>query len=223
LSLAACGGDRSGGPTGSPTAIVGNAPDLTVQAGTAMVILDAPAASGTGSADLRDGRIILNVVRAPASEKGMVVRTPDGVFQRFSNGWQRVSGPLLPDPLTAGDPLVGINLMRGVVKVLSDGGAQVRTASTFRYTLTVNPEQAKQAAPAEAKAALEAYLGPRTADFPLDVWIDSKGLVRRVQVPTQLRGDGPPTTRSDFAPVSVTVDFVTFGVPVQVTTPEGVS
>jgi hypothetical protein len=223
LSLPACGGDRSGGPKGQPAAIVGNAPDVTVAAATAQVIVDAPAASGSGPADLHDGRINLDVVRAPASEKGTVVRTADGVFQRFNGGWQKVAGPLLPDPLTAGDPLLGINLIRGVVKVLSDGGAQVRSASTFRYTATISPEQAKEAAPPEAKALVDAYLGQRSADFPLDVWIDSQGRIRRLQVPTKLRGDGPPTTRSDFAPVSVTVDFVTFGLPVQVTTPEGAS
>jgi hypothetical protein len=174
-------------------------------------------------ADLRDGRIALDVVRAPASQKGTVVRTPDGVFQRFGGAWQKAPGPLLPDPLTAGDPTLGINLIRGMVKVLSDGGAQVRSASTFRYTVTVDPVQAREGTPPAAVPILDAYLGARQARFPIDVWVDSKGLIRRVQVPTQLRGDAPPTTRSDFAPVSVTVDFVTFGVPVQVTTPEGAS
>jgi hypothetical protein len=223
LLLSGCGGDRSGGPKGPATAIVGNAPDITVAAGSARVILDAPAASGTGVADLRDGRIALDVVRAPASEKGSVLRSPDGVFQRFGAGWQKVPGPLLPDPLTAGDPVLGINLVRGMVKVLSDGGAQVRSASTLRYTVTVDPEQARQATAAADRPVVEAYLGPRSARFPIDVWVDAQGRIRRVQVPTQLRGDAPPTTRSDFAPVSVTVDLVAFGVPVQVTTPEGVS
>jgi hypothetical protein len=223
LFLAGCGGDRSGGPKGTPAAIVGNAPDLTVAAGTAQVILDAPAGSGTGVADLRDGRVSLDVVRAPGSQKGTVVRTADGVFERFGTGWQKGAGPLLPDPLAAGDPVLGINLIRGMVKVLSDGGAQVRSASTFRYTVTVDPVQAREGTPPAAAPVLDAYLGARTARFPIDVWIDGKGLIRRVQVPTGLRGDAPPTTRSDFAPVSVTVDFVTFGVPVQVTTPQGAS
>jgi hypothetical protein len=47
----------------------------------------------------------------------------------------------------------------------------------------------------------------------MDVWIDSKLLIRRVEVSTDLRPT-TPSTRSDRLPIATDVDYISFGVPV---------
>ena len=58
----------------------------------------------------------------------------------------------------------------------------------------------------------------RSARFPIDVWVDAQGRIRRIQVPVPLRS-GPPVTRSDGEPRVVTIDYDTFGAAPTVTVP----
>lgn len=80
LALAACGGDRTGGPRGDPQAIVDASPDRTLEAGEARFEAGAPDARRTGEIDfdapvvasgedatpypeLNDPRSVVDVVR----------------------------------------------------------------------------------------------------------------------------------------------------------------
>jgi hypothetical protein len=67
--------------------------------------------------------------------------------------------------------------------------------------------------PPARQGALSQLLGHRTASFPIRVWIDSKLLIRRVEVPTDLKPT-TPATRVDRMTIATDVDYLAFGVPV---------
>jgi hypothetical protein len=214
IVAAGCGGDRSGGPIGSPEDIVTKAPDLTLAARTARVSINAPVATAQGVVDLitRSGRLRVTDV-ALGMPADVVVVEGRGYAKRASDpAWTAIAGAL-PEALRGGDPFANLDLVRGTVHILSDGGAEVDGASTLRYTLTIDPEQAITTTPPDRQAALRAVLQGRTALFMMDVWIDSKLLIRRVEVATDLRPT-TPSTRPDRLPIATDVDYITFGVPV---------
>jgi hypothetical protein len=195
--IAGCGGDRSGGPAGRPEDVVGRAPDVTLSARTARIRINSPTAAASGVVDFaaRSGRL---KVAAPGLTKAVNVVISDG------DG--------LPPALVGGDPFANVDLVRGTVHILSDGGAEVDGASTIRYTLTIDPQQAIEVTPPARQPEIRAVLQGRTAMFPMDVWIDSKLLIRRVEVPTDLKAT-TPVTRVDRLPIATDVDFLSFGVP----------
>ena len=194
--VAGCGHDRIGGPTGPPAAVVGNAPDRTVAAGTARVTIDGETATATGVVDLANATGHL-AVRPGSPTTTIAVRA--GGFGA------------LPPSLQAGDPFVAIDLLRGASSVETYGGAEVRGASTIRYTVKIDPAVAVAAAPPSTKAGLQAITdaaGPGL--IQTDVFIDSAGRIRRVQLPNPMRA-GPPVTRPDGEVKGVTIDYEDFG------------
>ena len=185
LTLSGCGGDRSGGPTGTPRQVVGQAADLTLAAGTAQIKIQSPDATATGAIDFQaySGRLSL---RATVQAQPIDLVIAQGVgYARSGSGWQRLEG-VVPDVLAGGDPFADPDLLRGAVYFLSDGGAEVDGASTIRYTLHIDPAKAVAATPPDRQAAVRRVLKGRSAPFTMDVWIDSAGRARRIQVPTQL-------------------------------------
>jgi hypothetical protein len=214
LLLAACGGDKSGGPVGAPEDVVTRAADVTLGAGTARIKINSPSAAATGVVDLRTESGQLSVA-APGVPKaadllisagtGYVKQMPDAGFIKLDAA--------VPDVLRGGDPFADIDLVRGTVHILSDGGNEVDGASTLRYTLTIDPQQAVSTTPPARQPELRAVLENRTALFMIDVWIDSTLHIRRVEVPTDLIPTTPPT-RVDRMPVASDVDYLVFGVPV---------
>jgi hypothetical protein len=193
--VSGCGHDRSGGPVGSPTAVVGQAPDRTVAAGTARVTIDGEQASATGVVDLAQATGRLDVRPGPADP----VPVTAGAFAA------------LPPSIQAGDPFLAIELLRGAKEVDPYGGAEVRGASTLRYTVKIDPAAAVAAAsPATrpAVAAAAASAGPGLVQ--VDVFIDSTGRIRRLQLPNPLRA-GRPVLRPDGEVKGVTIDYEDFG------------
>lgn len=108
-AVTGCGRDRTGGPRGDSTAIVVNAPEVTVHAGRARIDVAAPGATSVGNADLATGQV------------NMDVRPPTGTAAELR------------------DPLVALDVVRHVVTVVPFGGAEVRGASTIKYLLDVAP------------------------------------------------------------------------------------
>lgn len=235
LTGVACGGVP--GPVGDPTTIVTKAPDTTLAAGSAQIEVDGPAALTIGVVDLASGDADYTVTIAPGydtSQQSGRLRTlggtvylqpatdPDPKKGAAPPAWQRRPAGTLPGlastSMRFGDPIAAIDLLRGTQHILSDGGGEVRGVSTSRYSLQIDPTQAIEATPPARQPALKALLGGRTDFFTVDVWIDGKDRVRRVQVPTDLTHH-TPATRSDFLPIADTVDFVTFGPPVTETAP----
>jgi hypothetical protein len=219
LAVTSCGGDHSGGPLGSPEDVVTHAVDATIAARTAMIRIDAPAANAEGVVDLgvRSGHLTVfgTELDKPAD---LLISGGDGYIRRTTDPGYIAFGAAVPAPLEGGDPFADLDLVRGTVHILSDGGEEADGASTIRYTLTIAPDQALSSTPPARQASLRAVLDGRTANFDIDVWIDSKLLIRRVEVPTDLK-PVTPVTRVDGLPVATDVNYLTFGVPVAPVTP----
>ena len=113
--MAACGGDRSGGPRGEPSAVVGQAPDKTVAAGRATVSAAGPGVVGEGTVDFTAKTSDVRVEGPKAESAGVELR----------------------------DPVRVVDLVRGVVDIEPYGGAEVRGASTIKYELEVDPRRAQ--------------------------------------------------------------------------------
>jgi hypothetical protein len=214
VGLAGCGGDRSGGPTGRPEDVVGAAPDLTLAAGTARVRINAPVAAAQGVVDLRahSGRLSVSDVSFGKPADLLITGGTGYIKQASDRVWTVVDGSL-PETLRGGNPFANLDLIRGTVHILSDGGGEVDGFSTIRYTLTIDPGQAITVTPPARQTALRSVLQGRTKLFTMDVWIDSKRLVRRVELSTDLRPT-TPSTRSDRLPIATDVDYLAFGVAV---------
>jgi hypothetical protein len=217
LTATGCSGDRSGGPRGEPSAIVGHAPALTFAARTARVVIDGSDANATGVVYLTSG-----VSRLDVSDGSTVVLAGDTTYRRAKGetAFRRVTADAVPASLRPGDPVAAVALVAGMTTVRSDGGAEVRGASTIAYTIKVDAKAAISAAPPDRQGAIRRVVGdpPDDAAFQLEVAVDSQGRVRRVLLPVPLR-PGPPTTRVDAEPVAVTVDLFDFGAPPAVTVP----
>jgi len=221
LGLGGCGGDKSGGPLGAPEDIVGRAPDTTLAAGTATIYVTSPTAEARGAVDLRtrDGRLAVSARGHPKPADLVVVGGAGYVKAATDVSYSPLTGAL-PAVLHGGDPWADIDLVRGTVHILSNGGGEVEGASTIGYTLTVDPQQAIETTPPARQDAVRAVLEGRTAMFKMDVWIDSRFRLRRIEVPTDFSFKSvTPPTRVDGATIASDVDFVTFGVPVEATTP----
>lgn len=221
LGFAGCGGDKSGGPVGAPEDIVGRAPDTTLATGTAEIYVTSPTAEARGAVDLRsrDGRLAVTAQGHP-KPADLVVVGGTGYIKAVADTVYSPLAGALPAVLEGGDPWADIDLVRGTVHILSNGGGEVEGASTIGYTLTVDPQQAIETTPPARQDALRAVLQGRTAMFKMDVWIDSQFRLRRIEVPTDFSFKSvTPPTRVDGATIASDVDFVTFGVPVAPTTP----
>jgi hypothetical protein len=219
--LAACGGDKSGGPSGPPGDVVGRAPDVTLSARTAQIFITAPTANARGSVDFaaHEGRLSVLAAGDPKPADLLIVGGTGYVKASNDRSYAALDGPL-PQAIRGGDPWTAVDLVRGTVHILSNGGGEIDGASTIGYTITVDPQQAIETTPAPRQAALEALLAGRTAPFTMDIWIDSRLRLRRIEVPADFsfKSTTPPT-RVDGATIATDVDFVTFGVSVPTVAP----
>lgn len=119
-------------------------------------------------------------------------------------------------PLTQSDPTQMLDYLKAVSgKIEKVGSEDVRGVATTHYRATVDLDKVADQAPANARkafrtsiASLERGLG--THEIPVDVWVDSQNLVRRLSEHLTIATGG----KVDF-----TVDFFDFGAPVSVTTP----
>lgn len=109
LVFGACGGDRSGGPTGSPTSIVESSPALTLAQRTAKVQVAITKGTAVGTVNFATGKAKLKV-------------TPPGAS--------------LPEFT---DPAVAVDVVKAAVSVVVFGGIDTRGASTIKYQLDVAP------------------------------------------------------------------------------------
>ena len=108
--VAACGGDRSGGPKGAPSAVVRDAPDKTVATRRARVHAAGPGVTSDGTVDFANRRSDVRVQGPQAATAGPELR----------------------------DPVVVVDLVRSVAEIEPYGGAEVRGVSTIKYELEVD-------------------------------------------------------------------------------------
>jgi hypothetical protein len=213
--LASCGGDKSGGPTAAPEVVVGKAPDVTLTAGTARIIITGPTANAQGVINFgtHSARLALLAPGYPKAVDLLIFGAKGYVKAPTDPRYTPLAGPV-PAVLPSGDPWADIDLVRGTVHILSNGGGEVDGASTIGYTLTVDPQQAIETTPPSRQDAVRAVLGGRTTLFQMDVWIDSALRLRRIEVPADFSFKAvTPPTRVDGATIATDVDFASFGVP----------
>lgn len=182
LGSVACGSDRTGGPRGTPEAVVGAAADDTIAAGGASFEASAPDAERTGAVEFAgEGRVSV-----------------------ASSARNAAGHPELVDPRSV------VDLLRGALAPVSYGGAAVRGTSTFRYETVINVERAVAETPTARRPRMEKFAQALGAPaFYADVWIDAAGRLRRVQVPVEKTTRRPPD-RSPVLPRLVTVDYFAY-------------
>jgi len=122
------------------------------------------------------------------------------------------------------DPGETLGYLRGVSgEVTEVGTEQIRGTDTTHYRATVDLKKAAEQAGGQAKAGydkLQAALGRST--LPVELWVDSDGLVRRISQSTPLPAN-PGVAGQDQAAaqgkVSIVMDLYDYGAPVKVTAP----
>lgn len=195
--------------------------------------------SGSGVADLHARRSSLTMDLGASVPGGPLQAIQDGTITYLAGGplgaalpagvaWVRIDPATFDDRLgidLAGlsqldrstDPTAGLEALRGVADDIEEVGSEdVRGVETTHYRATVSLDRAVAAAPAEALddlVALREQAGmPET--YPVDVWVDADGLVRRLTMALtqEVAGSGPLTQR-------ITTEFHDLGDPVEITVP----
>ena len=112
------------------------------------------------------------------------------------------------------DPSQYLQFLQGAGKVEELGSETVRDVETTRYKAVVDMSEAVKQAPAEMREALtQAIKASGSKSVPVNAWIDSAGLLRRVRYSY----GGSEQTGSLSS--SITVDFYDFGTTVEVRPP----
>ncbi|HEV3352720.1 MAG TPA: hypothetical protein VG076_07335 [Acidimicrobiales bacterium] len=123
------------------------------------------------------------------------------------------------------DPTSGLALLRGADSVVTVGTEAIRGTETTHYKLVVNLDKAIADAPQSQRDALSKLAAIYTIHtFPLDVWLDREGRVRRFQQTIDpLSVHKPPGdsagTNPITSPLTTTVEMYDFGHPVDVQIP----
>ena len=195
--------------------------------------------SGTGAFDYAHSRGWLRLGSAGfALEERfltprMYVKLPGGIPDTRGKLWlsapvegagaSRTLPLMFPGPqATPADLLSFVSSAATNVKNL--GTATIGGIRTTRYQMTLDLAKAISRAQPAAQGRLRglaALLG--TSAIPADVWVDGKGLVRRIQVklavPPAKPGQPAASPGGSGFPATETVTYSDFGVPVQVTAP----
>lgn len=204
-------------PGGSPTEVIGAAPDATVAAGPAQVTIERFNLRAEGVVDLARGaaRLTVTTPRDPPVE---VLAVDDRVWTRPPGSTQWVAADpaaagllSLPGGLRSADPRAAVDLVRGTSRVTVFGGLQVQSTSTVRYDTFSDPLAASQKAGPVTAPRLAELARQVSHTIRVDVYVDAERRIRRLEVPEDLLS-ATPVTRPDLNRVSATIDFVRFGV-----------
>ena len=108
----------------------------------------------------------------------------------------------------------------GVTKV---GTETIRGVDTTHYTASLDPAKAGSRAdvPPSLRDDLSKILQKNGVPFtiPADVWVDSDGLARRIQLKLDLGRMAGTGGGSDLPVMTISIDLYDFGVPVHVEAP----
>lgn len=127
--------------------------------------------------------------------------------------------PVSPSSL---DPRALLDFLYGVADDVEEVGTEdVRGVATTHLRATVSPEDLVAALPEEDRArvqnVLDAFAAAQVGSFPLDVWIDRQGQVRRVEAAYEL--PAASTGAEEDVRTSVAVDYFGFGEDVTIEIP----
>jgi hypothetical protein len=243
-TLLGCSNQGPAALRGPAEAVVRAAAGRTMAVGGAHVAVSVGAElAGQGAVDLASGAAQLTFARtgtqAHLGDHFAVVTVGNGQWVRPSLTGAWVHGA--PRAVTAAvharvtpldtllvRPGLGTDLafLRGAVKVSPYGGQEVRGVSTFRYSLLVDLAVAIANSPAADRPALQAAadaIGPVV--WPADVWLDTSGRVRRLQMAenpfahtTTTKANLLITQDGNYLALT-NIEFFDFGTPVAITPP----
>ena len=112
------------------------------------------------------------------------------------------------------DPSQYLQFLQGAGSVEELGSETVRDVETTRFKAVVDLNEAVKQAPAETREALtQAIRATGSKSVPVNAWIDSEGLLRRV------RYSYGGSEKTGSLSSSITVDFYDFGASVEVRPP----
>jgi hypothetical protein len=188
----ACGDDNSRVPEGEPVAVVAAAADKTAAAGTVSFSATTVDAVVEGTVDLRAGTEV-DYSAAYLTDADAVAGFPELPPQLVKGG---------PQP---GNPIVVLDLLRGVTESIPYGGSLIRGHPAFRYEVILDPSIAADRAPVDRRDVLRRLRTPLEGD----VWVDQEGRARRLQVGNDLTVRTTTTDRRG-APVATTIDLYGF-------------
>jgi hypothetical protein len=211
LVVTGCSHNAPAALRGTPEQVVRAAADRTVSVGSAHVAVSVGAdLYGTGTVDWKGARATFSFARTGAQahlgDHFEVVADGAEEWLRAEGGTGGLPGTSAQQPWIDGspravtarayqrvDPLdtvlirpwlgTDVALLRGATKVTSYGGEEIRGVSTYRYTFDVDLSAAIAASPPSDRPALQAAadaIGPVL--WPADVWLDSQGRVRALQM-----------------------------------------
>jgi hypothetical protein len=260
--LTACGG--GGSPAGSgplaakPAAKVAReAPDVTRAAGTSRYEYEMTysttgspigdsswTASGTGTYDyarqIGDGRMTTVDPQFPMPPQETVF-TNNVLYQRNvgESRWQKFDfSQLVNTPIGQHDPSQQLDLLRGISDDVREvGTAQVRGEQVRQYAITIDPQRLAAASGVVVDGGLVQAALQAAGPMPGQVFVDSDGRVRRLEVDIESKGadlaaspemsrifgDNPQVQdmlRNRRTTSSVSVEYFDFGVPVTAQEPD---
>ena len=212
VSLVACGNDESDVPEGDPLDVVAAAADRTTAAGSlgfsattvnAVVEGTVDLSTGVGTAEVEGPELGARRTGVPVDFMSGYLGTGSSVGH--AGGSLRLPPQLVGSGAQPGNPLVALDLLRGVTEAIPYGGSLIRGNPAFRYEVILDPAVAAAKAPADRRAVLEKLTSPLEGD----VWIDRSGRARRLQIGNDLTVRTTTTDRRG-APVATTIDLFDF-------------
>jgi hypothetical protein len=151
--------------------------------------------------------------------QNLEMRVIDGsLYSNAAGHWQSTKTAVSTDG-SSPDVSDYMTYLRAVANdVKQEGVEQIRGVDTTHFSATLDLKKAMDAAnitDAQRKLLKSVVDALDRSTFPVDVWIDSNGLLRKIS----LKFDAP--TSDAGVAVDVTVEFYDFGTPVNVEAPAG--
>jgi hypothetical protein len=211
--LTACGGADPAGHGGplvqrAPAEVAREAPDITRAAGSSRYALEMSYAttgspigdsswtmSGTGTYDyarqIGDGQITTADPQFPVPPQETVFRN-NVLYQRNvgASRWQKIDfSQLVNTPVGQHDPSQQLDLLRGVSDDVREvGTTRVRGAEVTRYAINIDPQRLAAASGVVVDGGLVQAALQAAGPMPGEVFVDSDGRVRRLQVRIESNG-----------------------------------
>ena len=119
------------------------------------------------------------------------------------------------------DPSQALELLRGASELEDVGTEDIDGTDTTHYRGTLDLEKAAELAPAEVRTSVQAAVDQAKQQFgsttvPMDVWVDSDELIRRMRFAYPLP---PEAGGSENSQLVLQMDLFDFGDPVEIEPP----
>lgn len=259
--LTACGGGDTGagGAAADRPAVevAREAPDITRAAGSSRYAMEMTYSttggplgdsswtmSGTGTYDyarqIGDGRVTTDSAELPIPPQETVFRN-NVLYQRDvgASRWQKIDfSRVVNTPVGQHDPSQQLDLLRGVSDDVREvGTTQVRGDEVTQYAITIDPQRLAAASGVVVDGGLLQAALQATGPMPGQVFVDSDGRVRRLEVDiatngadlaaspemSKMLGDNPQLQemlRERRTTSKISMEYFDFGVPVTAQEPD---